>query len=323
MSGARCATIFLPAFPRTCPQSSQLPRESAESPPAPRLLLPPPAPSSSRNRPRQTVFTSGSMMTSACWRQAISAWRWMMVKERLMTSAAVRGVLQISGFQIDGDDDVRAEQQASFDGHRRGQKAVDQRAAFELNGHEQAGIRAGAAQRRTDRSARVVNGDAGIDVGGSDGQRRGELLESFSGREAREIPLEAKIVGQAEPGRRPAAEVRETWWPWRCAACRRAARRRNSTRRSARRRWFRRRNRWERRRFVARESRRCARSRGQSRQPGPGPRGGVRLRGVFPRLAKARILSVACCSQSSAWILCRRASHFQFSGTIACLWQLV
>ena len=51
-------------------------------------------------------------------------------------------------------------------------------------GTKRPGISAGRAERRADRAARVVDGDAGVDVGGGDGERRLEFLECFERREA-------------------------------------------------------------------------------------------------------------------------------------------
>ena len=56
----------------------------------------------------------GSMMTSACCRQPRSAWRWMMLKERLSTSVAVRGAVGAGAFEVDGDDEVGAEEAGAF-----------------------------------------------------------------------------------------------------------------------------------------------------------------------------------------------------------------
>src|SRR5580658_4083002 len=104
---------------------------------------------------------------------------------------------EAAGFQVDRDGDIRAEQQRAFDGNWRGKEAIDQRAAFELYGHEQAGIRAGSAQRRAERSTRVVDRNALGDVACGDSQWCGEFLERFLWCESLEISLEAQIVGEA------------------------------------------------------------------------------------------------------------------------------
>ena len=107
-------------------------------------------------------------------------------------------------------------QQRAFDGNRRGQKTIHQRASLELYGHEQPGIRARPTQRRTEQAARVIDGDARIDVRGGDRQRDGEFLESFHGSEAREIFFHALIGGEAEPRGRPAAKIGEGSGPRQC-----------------------------------------------------------------------------------------------------------
>ena len=56
---------------------------------------------------------------------------------------------------------------------------------------------------------RVIHGDAGVDVRCGNRQRRVQFLESFCGSEAREIFFHAQVGGQAEPGRRPSAKIRE------------------------------------------------------------------------------------------------------------------
>ena len=114
---------------------------------------------------------------------------------------------EAAGFEIDTDGDVGAEQAGTFNGDGSGEEAVDEGATFELDRDEEAGIGAGAAQGWSNRAAGVIDGDAGVNVGGGDGEGRGEFLECSDRSEALEVALEAKIVGQAEPGRRPAAEV--------------------------------------------------------------------------------------------------------------------
>ena len=133
----------------------------------------------------------------------------MMLNERLRTSVKVRGGSHAGGFEINGDDDVGAEERDAFHWNRGSEKSVHQGAVFKLNRHEETGIGAGAAQRRGQRAAGVINGDAGVDVGGGDGQGSYEVFEIFCGREAGEIFFEALIGGEAEPGRGPAAEIGE------------------------------------------------------------------------------------------------------------------
>jgi hypothetical protein len=116
---------------------------------------------------------------------------------------------EAAGFEVNGNGDVGAEQAGTFDWDGGCQEAIDEGATFELDGDEESRVSAGTAQRRAERAARVVDGDTGVDVGGGDGEGRGELLEGFERSEALEIALEAKIVGEAEPGGRPAAEVSE------------------------------------------------------------------------------------------------------------------
>jgi len=117
---------------------------------------------------------------------------------------------EAAGLEVDGDGNVGAEQARAFNRNGGGEEAVHERAALELDGDEKSRVGAGASEWRPDRAARVVDGDAGVDVGGGDGEGRGEFFEGFAGSEALEVTLEAEIVGQAEPGGRPAAEVGES-----------------------------------------------------------------------------------------------------------------
>src|SRR5215510_12073887 len=78
-------------------------------------------------------------------------------------------LLNISRLQIDRDDDVRAQQEGAFDGNRRSQKTVYERAIFILDRHKQSGISAGSAKRRSDCTVGVVDGYAGNDVRGGNG----------------------------------------------------------------------------------------------------------------------------------------------------------
>ena len=239
-------------------------------------------------------FTSGSMMTSACWRQAKSAWRWMMVNDRLMTSAAVRGYVQVARFQIHGDDDVRAEQQRALDGNRRGEKTVNQRSVLKLNGHEQPGIRAGTAQWRAEQPARVVHGDAGVDVRRGDGEGRGELFESLCGCEAGsdivsmrwlvarpsqegvQRPKSAKLVVRGD-----ALHLIERHSGAIACADQGADTGAGDD------------SRWECRRFSERAGRRCARCRARNLRRGPDRREDVRRPARASPVAKERNLSLA------------------------------
>src|SRR6266699_1145470 len=57
-------------------------------------------------------------------------------------------LLDVGGFEIDGNDDVRAQEQCALDRHRRGQESIHQRPPLILDGQEQTGVRAGSAKRR-------------------------------------------------------------------------------------------------------------------------------------------------------------------------------
>src|SRR4029077_441328 len=60
------------------------------------------------------------------------------------------GIFQVSRFQINRDDDVRAEQQCAFHRNGRSEKAINESASFKLDGHEEPRVGAGAAQRWSD-----------------------------------------------------------------------------------------------------------------------------------------------------------------------------
>ena len=76
---------------------------------------------------------------------------------------------EITGFEINGDDHVGAEEEGAFYRDRGGEKAVNEGAAFELDRHEETGIGAGSAHRRADKSAGIIDGNAGADIGGGNG----------------------------------------------------------------------------------------------------------------------------------------------------------
>ena len=72
---------------------------------------------------------------------------------------------------MNSDNHVCALQVTAFDGHWRGEEAIDQRAIVKMNWDEEAGVRAGRAQHWSDRAAVVIDGDAGVEIGGGDGER--------------------------------------------------------------------------------------------------------------------------------------------------------
>jgi len=55
----------------------------------------------------------------------------------------------------------------------------------------------------------VVNGQAEVDIGGGDGERLLQILETLNGCEALDELFEAIVGGEAEPGRGPATEIGE------------------------------------------------------------------------------------------------------------------
>src|SRR6266481_3231958 len=58
-------------------------------------------------------------------------------------------------------------------------------------------------------SASVVHGDPSVDIRGSYGERSFQFFEGLHMRESRKVFFHALVGGQAEPGRRPAAKIRE------------------------------------------------------------------------------------------------------------------
>src|SRR6267143_1471180 len=112
-------------------------------------------------------------------------------------------------FQVHRNDHVCSEKQRTFHGHRSGQESVYQRPPLKLNGYKKAGVRAGSPQGWHDRTVRVVDGNARIDVRGDDGQRRLQFLERFYRSVSREVLFHALVGGQPKPGRRPTSEIRE------------------------------------------------------------------------------------------------------------------
>lgn len=114
-----------------------------------------------------------------------------------------------AGLEVDGDDEFGAEEESAFDGNKGGEEAVDESAALEFYGNEQAGISAGSAQGRAKQTAVVVDGQAEIDIGGGDGERLLQLFKGFCWRKTSEEFFEAIVGGETEPGGGPAAEVSE------------------------------------------------------------------------------------------------------------------
>jgi len=123
-------------------------------------------------------------------------------------------LIDVACFEVDGDDDVSAEEMRALDWYRSREEAVNERAAFVLNWNEKTRIGARRAKRRADRAVRIVDGDSRADVSRCDSERCLEFLERFHGCQAREIFFHALIGGEAEPGRSPPAEIGES----RCGA---------------------------------------------------------------------------------------------------------
>ena len=104
-------------------------------------------------------------------------------------------LFDVAGLQINRKDDIRSKKQGALDRHGRGQESVDQRATLKLDGHKKSRVCAGSAQRRRDRSVRIVDGNACGDVRGGDSQRRLQFLKGLNGRKARDIFFHALIRG--------------------------------------------------------------------------------------------------------------------------------
>jgi hypothetical protein len=76
-------------------------------------------------------------------------------------------LLDVPSFEIHGDHQVRAKKESAFDGHRRGQKSVDECASVVLDRYEQARIGARSANHGGEGPVRIVDGYSCVDIGGS------------------------------------------------------------------------------------------------------------------------------------------------------------